>query len=168
VDLPEVVIERMIESLRGGLPASVAVERPYPSVLRFHVEREEARLFDYPVSIRWATKLGVRNRDGVHPYSIAFAWCFVLDALVHMARKTGVPWRKADVQHIVSYAEPIGGSVHGWLVPANQTRIEFPPISLTRVEPSAPIRPKLPFPLLARYRLPTAGPVQLPTRSANR
>jgi hypothetical protein len=164
MEFPDVLVERMVEALRTTLPPMIVVERPYPTVLNFWIGREDALTFGRSVAFFWNVKVGARNRDGITPYSIAWSWCYVLDALVHMSRSGGAPWPSGEAKHMVSYAQPEGDAVLGWVQGPDGARTEFPPISLASVPLAPPTHPRLPFPIAHRYRLPTSGPITVPPR----
>jgi hypothetical protein len=114
------------------------------------------------LKFREGSALGVRNRDGITPESIAWATWMLLDSLIRSSKRTGMPWPKDAATALQAYAEAVPAGINSWVADGGQFRIDFPTISLHGVAMRPPTAARLPFPLVKRYRLPTWGPITSP------
>lgn len=163
VDLPVLLVERIIASVQAGLPDNVTLHQIHSRSIR--IERRSAvgapsgRL---AAPVRWTSQIGVRNRDGIRPQSIAWAMWMLLDSCVQMARATGAPWQKDIARGMRAYAQSEVGQIHGWITVDAASDLRFAPVSLDGVQMMPPSGRRLPFPLSKRHRLPNEGPISSP------
>jgi hypothetical protein len=161
MELPEPLVDRIVSSIQSPLPDGFTLEKSGPRTIRFRVSpllatKARAR------SAFGMSQVGVRNRDGITPQSIAWATWMVLDSLAKMSRSVGLPWTKEQAVRLEAYAESTGHEVRAWVTNESGFRLDFPPIALDLSEMAPPSGGRLPFPLARRYQLPPNGPITSP------
>jgi hypothetical protein len=140
----------------------MSVVKARSQVINFRASRELAATVGR-ASAYWGSQVGVRNRDGITPQSVAWAVWMVLDSAIQMSRRTGLPWPKETARGLHAYADAKSDlAVIAWVSDNGTFRLDFPSISLTGVERVPPTGSRLPFTLLRKYELPTDRPVTDP------
>jgi hypothetical protein len=162
VDLPATLIDRIVESIESQMPAGFTLQRSSPRTLRFHVSPMAASRADSLKPQFGMSQIGVRNRDGITPQSIAWAVWLVLDSLINMSKSGGLPWPSDIAATLRAYAESGDDGIRSWVASKAGFRVEFPSIPLDGVQMAAPSGLRLPMPLAKKYRLPSDGPVTSP------
>jgi hypothetical protein len=166
--LPEVIVDRIMISVRTVLPEGMIVKYEPPKVMSLFLPAEAAAAFGRSVRVAWTSMVGVRNRDGVNERSVAWATWMVLDSIVRMSRSTGVPWPREQAQSLHAYALPVGDRIESWVADDAGFRADVPPIDIAGLNVRPPSGARLPFPLLAHHRLPKSGPVTDPSNAKRR
>jgi hypothetical protein len=160
VDLPDFLVERIVNAMQAQMPEGMAVVKARSRVINLRASRELAASIGRP-SAFWASQVGVRDRDGLSPQSVAWATWMVLDSALHMSRRLGIPWPKDVAGRTHAYAEAKGNlAVVGWVTDGADFRVDFPAISLAGVEWVEGTGGR--FAVSKKYRLPADGPVTDP------
>jgi hypothetical protein len=166
-DLPEHLIDEIIEAIRTVLPEDTLITKESPRLVEYQsrvvVNNQRGR---YSRVIGRYAQTSVRNRDGISPVSIAWVVWNNLDIVLTMSRQSGTPWPADVAVSMQAYAQPTpdGNAISAWLMHTDtMERIELPLISLDGVEMEPPRGFRLPFRLPNRYELPEDGsPVTSP------
>jgi hypothetical protein len=162
MELPGFLIDRIIESVQTQMPDGLTLVQVRSTVINFLVTRDLAATVDQVAVFPQISKVGVRNRDGISPRSVAWATWLVVDDAVRMSRRVGLPWPRDVAAKTEAYAQVDGPGIRTWVTDGAGFRVDFPVISLEGVQFVKPTGWRLPFPLAKKYRLPTTGPITAP------
>ncbi|MCW2541948.1 MAG: hypothetical protein JWN95_3673 [Frankiales bacterium] len=161
MQIPPELIDRIVQSVQTQLPEGLSIVRVSPRAFELHLTPELSRSLGRGPRRPWHHPIGVRNRDGITPQSIAWAVWTVLDTLIHASRRWGVPWKPSAAKHLYADAERRGDSnVYGWITNDSEIRGDFPPISLNGILMTRPSWRRLPVPFVRRHSIPVTGPVR--------
>ena len=158
--LPDELAERILNAVCSAMPTDFTADRHGRIV---HL-RSGGNVLDSDQQMRpasWPQMFGPRNRDGVSQRSVGWATWMLLDGVIRMSRSRGAPIDKATARRLHAYTQIRDGHLHSWLAEPGDgvPTVTFPALDLTDLTPEPPSGPKLPVPLLRRYRLPELGEI---------
>lgn len=162
MELPPEFVEATVAAVQGSMPADFRVTQTGSTILRFSAPRGVPGVAGAR-PVRWVSRIGVRNRDGVSSQSLAWAVWLVLDDLVHMSRSTGLPWPKQASATLEAFAEAQDGEIRSWVTDGRGFRVDFDPINCAGVRRIAPSgMGRITDRLRPKGRLPLDGPITSP------
>lgn len=115
MNVPDPLFERIVASIESGCARDSACQGAFSlcSVCRQSGvgPRYERRIGAHIGS----SQIAVRNRDGITPPSIAGAVWLILDSLIKVSPRAGLPWPRGAAKTLEAYADRTESRISGWV-----------------------------------------------------
>jgi len=133
VELPEVLLDRIVASVQEGLPAGSTVRKVSAKSVVFECRLRARVVASQEVPERVFSRIeliDVSEQDGLNPRSIAWVVRHLLETYVRMARSIEMPWPRSVAASMRAFAKDSEDSIRCWITIAGEPDMVFPPISL--------------------------------------